>query len=243
MRPRLFVSALGGVLAILLCWPGALLGQEPFTLEDASAAAFHDLPDVFQKILDPRGVRLATTVNGQPTTVLELWWCKDIPVAEHPGKAAKSAYGQLMPGSLLGVLHFPPDTPQDFREDFRDQKLAPGLYTLRYAQLPADAAHQDVAAFRDFLLLSPLAADTDSQPVATEELLRLSRQASRSAHPAVLSMAPANPAYKQLPAAIADDAGQCTLQIILHTKAGETSKGELTVAVVVVTPKKESGES
>jgi hypothetical protein len=54
--------------------------------------------------------------------------------------------------------------------------------------MPANDIHQGVAPQRDFLLLTPASEDRD--PDATpdfEALVAMSRKASRTAHPAVLS--------------------------------------------------------
>ncbi len=87
------------------------------------------------------------------------------------------------PGTLLGVIRF-----DGHGADRRGQSIQPGVYTLRYGIMPANDIHQGVAPQRDFLLLTPASEDRD--PDATpdfEALVAMSRKASRTAHPAVLS--------------------------------------------------------
>ncbi len=62
------------------------------------------------------------------------------------------------------------------------------VYTLRYALFPLNGDHQGVAPQRDFLLLSPAAADTDpSAKPDYETLMTMSRKASGTPHPLVFS--------------------------------------------------------
>ena len=85
---------------------------------------------------------------------------------------------------MLGVIRF------DGRgADRRGQAIPAGLYTLRYAHMPANDSHLSAAPQRDFLLL--VAAADDPNPESTPKLdglLALSRKASGTGHPAVFSI-------------------------------------------------------
>ena len=61
---------------------------------------------------------------------------------------------------------------------------------MRYALMPADGNHMGAAQYRDFILLVPLAADSDpaAQP-SFAEVVTLSRKASGTGHPAVFPLA------------------------------------------------------
>ena len=128
-------------------------------------------------------------------------------------------------------------------EDARDQKLKVGLYTMRYAQVPQDGNHMGVSQYRDFLVVSPLAADTQlDKALSFDDLVALSRRATGTGHPAVMSLVSPNPAYKKLPAVVSDDQGNCSIQVNLHEKS---SSGEqvTALALLLVTPPKEQGGS
>ncbi|HEX5227174.1 MAG TPA: hypothetical protein VFW44_05665 [Bryobacteraceae bacterium] len=87
-------------------------------------------------------------------------------------------------GALVGVIRF-----DGSAEDRHGQTIRPGIYTLRYGLMPRDDAHQGAARQRDFLLLSPAAEDRDPNAMLKfDALMALSRKASGSAHPAVLSI-------------------------------------------------------
>jgi hypothetical protein len=103
-------------------------------------------------------------------------------VGAKPDDAAIS-FG-IAQGTLLGVIRFPGKGA-----DRRGQVIPAGVYTLRYSLFPVDGAHSGVAPQRDFALLTPLAADPD--PAANpsfDDLVKMSRKASGSPHPAVLSL-------------------------------------------------------
>jgi hypothetical protein len=72
--------------------------------------------------------------------------------------------------------------------DRRGQRIQPGVYTLRYGIMPMNGAHQGAAPQRDFLLLTPAAEDGNLNSTPNfDTLVAMSRKASHTAHPAVLS--------------------------------------------------------
>jgi hypothetical protein len=236
------------VVAMLLaiaCLMTTALAQEPFTVEATSARSFAQLPEPWKAVLDSHGSQLVTSVNGLSVTAVEIWWGKAVPGLEKAPVLPQVNYSQLKPGALVGMLHFPADSPEYFREGSRDQKLKPGFYTLRYAQLSADPSDDQPSPYRDFALLIPL--DADPKPDRTlpgEELMQLSRRASHSQSPAAISLVPPNPAYKHLPSVINDDSGQCILQANIHVTADGKLVQELPLAIVLITPiKMEAGDS
>jgi hypothetical protein len=220
-------------------------GQEPYAAEPATAKASAYLPQSIVDGLDPQGSRLVTFVNGLKTPVSEVWWSKNVMTQESPANSSGILYGNLKVGALVGVVHYLAESSEDFREDFRDQKLRPGYYTMRYAQTPADHEHKDVSPYRDFVLLSPVSVDREPDKIlGMDELLKWSRLASHGRHPAIMSLVPVDTGYKNFPVVRTDDAGTCILQVKLH---GKPEKGgspqELGFAVIMVTPIKENGES
>jgi hypothetical protein len=140
-------------------------------------------PGVSQKIrstLAPTGSKVTLADN---TELCELWLRNAVssaPQREVPG----AVFPQLPDSSLLGVLA----VKKGFT-DYRGQAPQPGFYTLRYALLPNDGNHMGVAPSRDFVLLIPVADDQDPDAVFKPlQLIQLSRKASRTNHPAPLSL-------------------------------------------------------
>jgi hypothetical protein len=87
-------------------------------------------------------------------------------------------------GTLLGAIRFPGQGA-----DRRGQAIKPGVYTLRYSLQPVNGDHLGVSPQRDFLVLVPAADDKDVNATPNfEALMAMSRKASGTPHPAVLSM-------------------------------------------------------
>ena len=128
--------------------------------------------------LAPGGVR--ATANG---TTITFWWVKDL-----PGQSWKD----VPEGSLVGAVKL--DTAV---ADIRGHVMKAGVYTLRYGIQPANSDHFGISPFRDFLLVSPAAVDTDPAAVSHDGVIALSKQTLGGSHPAVLSIDP--PAATQAP--------------------------------------------
>lgn len=126
----------------------------------------------------------ALRVTRAPSRVVcDVWLCKEWVQAKAPEKAAGSVLYPLQPGQLIGVVSYPKRGT-----DFRDQKIAEGVYTLRYGHQPIDGAHVGTSATRDFLLLLPAAADKTPAPLDYKTLTKLSAEAAGSTHPLLLPL-------------------------------------------------------
>jgi hypothetical protein len=128
--------------------------------------------------LAPDGVRVL--VNG--ATPLDFWWVAALPLKS--GSAAPSWSG-VEEGSLVGVVSL----PSEFR-DIRGRVIKTGVYTLRYGIQPANGDHLGVSPFREFLLLSPAATDTDPAPRGHDGTIELSKLSVGGSHPGVWSIDP-----------------------------------------------------
>jgi hypothetical protein len=210
---------------------------EPFSIEPVAPHASSSFPQEAIDNLDSQGSLLFTYSNGLKMRVCEFFWAKTAVAQDGPPVSGHAFYRALKPGALLGVIHFLADASEDYREDFHDQKLAPGYYTMRYAAI----ADSDTV---DFVLLSPLGVDRDlSRVLPVEELLRLSRRASHTKQPAVMSLVPIDLRGHDFPDLKTDGDGTWTLQVKLHLKPSKSgSTQELALAIVVITPKKEAEE-
>jgi hypothetical protein len=186
--------------------------------------------------LDPQGWRLFTYGNGLKVTICEVFLVKAASVQDRQA-GAKPHYGDLEPGSLVGVIHFLPETDEDYREDFHDQKLEPGYYSMRYAPRPNGDPSE-------VLLLSPARADREAErELSPDELERRSRLASGTREPAVLSLVPPELTKEDAPIVRMDDQGTCILQVKLTAKSSGGSPREATLAVILVTPRKGEGDA
>ncbi|MGA2215197.1 MAG: hypothetical protein ABSH31_18125 [Bryobacteraceae bacterium] len=162
------------LLAFSVAW-----GQ-PYKADKAGPLAAEVASGIAQ-VLAKTGFQISN--NG--TKYCELWFRTELPVV--PRNAAENPPNVTLPhvpvGALLGVIRF--EAPGS---DRGGQSVQPGVYLLRYGILPDNENHQGAAPHRDFLLLTPAANDRDAGATPDfDALLAMSRKASRSAHPAVLS--------------------------------------------------------
>jgi len=148
------------------------------------------------------------SANGAP--YCELWMRSSLPRGATSGEQ-NVTLPNVPVGTLLGVIRF-----DGKGSDRRGQAIQPGVYTLRYAIMPMNSDHQGVAPQRDFLLLAPAAEDRDLNATpGFDALIAMSRKASGTAHPAVLSVRKAaadSPGFSQ----------QGDTDWVLETKAGDT---------------------
>jgi len=232
------------VILLMVFAAARLAAQEPFTTRQIAMPAT-DLPPKLAAFLRPSGVRVTTFVNGLETTVADVFWANSISVRDTGAHAPGLLYPNLTIGQLIGVIRYPAGGNEEYREDFRDQKLRPGYYTMRYARIPVDKKHHNVAAYRDFILLNPMQADRSPEAILnSEDLVRLSRIATRTKHPAVLSMVPSDSTQSESGVLRPDDSGRWILQINLRAHSVHRSiQEQLSVAWILVTPVKENGGS
>jgi len=201
-------------LAACLLLAANAFGQEGYKVEAAGAPASEDVPKALLDALEPQGARLA----GDQGTVCEIWLRKAMPLKQAAGGGGDVLYGALGEGAVLGVLHFP-----NAAADFRGQPVKPGFYVLRYALIPQDGNHMGVYPYRDALLLSPVAADTEiDKELKFDDLVKLSRLASGTPHPAFLVMSPLSEG-QAFPAVVKDDQGHWNLQLKVRGQSGEIS--------------------
>ncbi len=219
-------TATAGLLLAWLVFFGILAwGQGAYKTEATGALNSADVPKALADALDPQGARL---VDAKGAAVSEVWLLKS--VALGPASASSDAvYPSLSVGTLVGVLHFPAQGA-----DFRGQTIKPGYYTMRYAKIPQDGNHMGVNPYPDFILLSPVAADTQSQALKLEDLLKLSKQASGTAHPAVMSLIPVAQGAT-FPSTAQDDQGRWALQLKLSGGSQQVPIALIVVGQVAAT--------
>ncbi|MGH9469546.1 MAG: hypothetical protein ACRD1N_04290 [Terriglobia bacterium] len=208
-----------------LCFAALVCGQGAYKAEAGGPVS--GIPASVQAALQGQSVRF---VSSQGTPVCEIWWRKGIPVKASAGSSGgEIVYGGLTEGELVGVIHF-----ASAGKDYRGQDIKPGYYTLRYALIPQDGNHMGVSTYRDFLLLTPIANDTNpDQVLSFNDLVKDSRLATGTGHPCVLMLEPASQSATTFPAAAQDDQGNWALNVKLDTNAGGQNQ-QLPFAVVLV---------
>jgi len=211
-------------VASILALSVAAFAQGPYKIQATQGPPGGDVPQAIQSSLQPQGESL---LDSSGKTVCELWLRKDLAPASSPDTGSNVLYGKIAQGSLVGVIHFPAAA-----KDFRGQAIKAGFYTLRYELVPEDGNHMGVSQYRDFLLLTPAAKDTDGdKAVSFDDALKLSRQATDTGHPGVMIMDAVSDSNKTFPAVFQDYSQNWALQIESQLGNGGS---KLPLAIVLV---------
>ena len=227
----------------LLFWLSLLLLGGParadslYSVEPVQLKSSAPLSASLKNHIDPQGLLLVASPEGTRILVCEVWWSKSVAAFAKPHGPEDASYSNIEPGGLVGVIHF-------FSEfdDATDHKLRAGFYTMRYVLLPRDRQHETVIAYPDFVALVPAALDSGNrETLPLNTLLEVSRHASRSKHPGVMSLAPFNPGYHDLPMIVPEENGEAILQVSIKTRVDKVPQ-EMKIAIVLVpTPKHDIG--
>jgi hypothetical protein len=163
--------------SLILFSASALFGQ--YKMETLSTPPEGVAPAV-AGLLDKQGTKIMGP-NGQ--VYCEIWFRSTPPPAAQ-NKEISVTWNTVAHGSLIGVINFPAQAA-----DRRGQIIKPGVYTLRFSYYPTNGDHQGVAPQRDFLILSKASEDADANSTPKfDDLMAMSRKASGTPHPLVLSM-------------------------------------------------------
>ena len=169
-------------LALVLALTSAVAADDSYRIQTVDAAPPTELAEPIRKLLADRCVRLFT---GGDQPLVEVWFRK-----EAPGDAVEVqiqnglTYREIPETTLLGALR----ANGDF-SDYRRQKIAVGVYTLRLAFQPPTDDHQGSAPYTEFLLASPAAEDAKPDVMEHKALEKLSGKTTGK-HPAVLLLFP-----------------------------------------------------
>ncbi len=167
-----------GVMArlVLLATVSAVLAVAQTAVPAGAPPA--EVPGGVASTLKQDGIK----VQDGSKVVGEFWFVTAAPSGPKSGEEALTL-PTIPTGALLGVARL----PARFADRIGTQ-LKGGVYTMRYGAYPQDGAHQGVEPQRDFLILSPVGEDTaPAGGVEFSALMDLSRKATGTAHPAVLS--------------------------------------------------------
>lgn len=155
---------------------------------------------------------------------LTFWWVTQLSLK--PGSGL--SWTDVEEGALIGVVKI----DRDFR-DVRGKIIKAGVYTLRYGIQPANGDHLGVSPYRDFLLLSPAAIDTDPAPRGHDGTVELSKETIGGSHPAVWSIDP--PTTTEAPLAVhTNDAGLKAIVVEVPAAREGKDAGKLRFGLVLV---------
>jgi len=132
-------------------------------------------------VLQPKPIQVLG--GGKP--VLEFWLRKEVPLQSKPASAAK-AMEAIKQATLLGVVSVPANY-----QDYRDDTIAAGTYTMRFALQPQDGNHLGTAEFQYFAVLTPVKLDSKLDGITDyKQLVKASSKETSTDHPVIVSLRP-----------------------------------------------------
>lgn len=218
------------VALVVIAGHGAATAQDSLKVEAGKKAPPNTISAAIRASLSERMYRI---VDGQGRTLAEIWPREGVPAASKPeGPKGAILYPFLGVGELLGACVLPNEA-----QDYRDQPIAKGVYTMRYGLQPVNGDHLGVSTHRDYTLLVPAAKDQALEPLARKPLEEKSAEAAGTSHPAVfLLLAVPETADRSTPSMV-HDAEKNTWSVVFpwHLKIkGESAVTPFPVRMVVL---------
>lgn len=171
--------------SLVCCWMvlglvPALVSAQEFKVEVLKEVPPTTLAEPVKQVLEMQGYRILLEGKAH----VDIWLRKSVPATAKPaGPTGSILYPSLTEGELIGVARYASDG-----QDYRDQVIAPGLYTMRYGLRLDDGNHANVSPYKDYALLLPAAKDGDLAPITAKTLHKTSALAAGTTHPAVLNL-------------------------------------------------------
>jgi hypothetical protein len=166
-------------LAVLALGMASTAVAQEYKLETLDEAPPADLAPAVKATLEAAGRRVLDA-EGKP--LVDIWLRKGAPASGKPaGPKGAILYPVLAEGELIGAARYAVEGG-----DYRDQAVAPGVYTLRYGLQPVNGDHLGVSVNRDYALLLPAAKDADPADLPGKKLTEESAEAVGSTHPGIL---------------------------------------------------------
>jgi hypothetical protein len=211
-------------------WIAGLLTATAFAQDDHKATAGNKpvpatISPEIQKLLGKESV----TVTSGNKEMLHLWLRTSIPTTATGGAIAFAA---IREGTLLGTVEILKGVETT---DFRNQKLDPGIYTLRLGSHPQDGNHMGISPFPEYLCLCPAAEDKTADPIDHDALMELSEKSVGTGHPAVLYLEPATGKEKgPFPMVRTNAQHHVVLQVKTQAVLKDKKPAELLLGIIVV---------
>jgi len=166
------------LLAILSVFASISAARGEHKAEKLNEAAPESISADVRSHLDGSG--WIVSENGKP--LLKIWLRKSVPGQSKPGGPKGNVlFPFLAEGELLGAVEVLGEIG-----DYRDQPIAPGVYTFRYGLQPVNGDHLGTSPFRDYGCLVPSKIDQKPAALTKKSLEKQSAEAAGSSHPAIM---------------------------------------------------------
>ena len=171
-----------------------------------------ELSEAVRKLLSSECVQL---LDDKGTTLVELWFCKQVALEATEAQIKNGlTYDEVPVSTIVGAIRF-----EQAWYDYRKQKIAAGVYTLRVARQPRDGDHMGTAPTTDFCVLCPAADDKKTALMETKALQEMSLSVGDN-HPGVVLLYPGKGAGA-VPKLITKNKDHAVLLVELPAKAGD----------------------
>lgn len=172
------------VIAAACVLVGVARGAEAkFSIKQASTSPPSELSPAIRNLLEEQSIQL---LDDKGQTICEVWFRKEIPAKATPEQIKNGlTYRELEESTVVGAIRY--EQPWN---DYRKQKIKPGVYTLRIGIQPMDGDHMGTAPHQEFFLLAPAKLDQKPNIMDAKDLRELSAKAIGGSHPGVLLLYP-----------------------------------------------------
>jgi hypothetical protein len=203
--------------------------EGPYKAEVLKEAPPASLAEAIKSELTPTAYRIVDS-SGKPYA--DLWLRKTTPATGKPnGPSGTIQFPVLAEGTLIGAIRYGSEG-----QDFRDQAIPPGVYTVRFGLQPQNGAHLGKSPFRDYFLLLPAAKDTSAEILAKKPLDERSAEAAGTTHPACLELLAATEPAKSDDPKMTNDPEKNTWALVVPIPLavkGDAAPSRLDVQVIV----------
>jgi hypothetical protein len=179
MTFRIFVALTAFGLATALPLHAA---EDPYVVKVVKADAPKEVQEPIRKLLGDQCVQVSTAKGD---LLYELWFRKELPAKATEAQVKNGlTYREIPQSTVVGAVNIANGVT-----DYRKQKIAAGVYTLRLGYQPMDGDHMGTAEYTDFFLMCPAADDKNADTMEAKDLQKLSIR-STGTHPAVFMLFP-----------------------------------------------------
>ena len=200
-----------GLVAAALCSLAVCTSAAELTLKVAQKEPPKELDPSIRSALQVKALQLLDDQKA----VYEFWLRTEIPLRSKPASAAK-ALDAIKETTLLGAVSVPAS-----RRDYRDDELAAGVYTMRFAFQPEDGNHLGTAEYPYFAVLVSSKLDTKPDGITDyKPLVKASAKTASEDHPVILSLRPASADGGDLPILNAPAPDHKSIRLAVPAKAG-----------------------
>jgi hypothetical protein len=201
------------VVVVVLCPTFSAAQETKYGLKSVKVPPAKQLDDSIRKLLDDNAVQF---LDPKGDLIAELWFRKEVPSDASPDLVKKGpTYQEVAPSTVLGAVRFAKPW-----NDYRNQKVKAGVYTMRLGFQPQDGDHMGTAPYPSFVLLVAAAEDKSADTLEPKKLHEMSANSIGTSHPAVLLLYPnTKPGHRPQ---LATQPGN---QVVLNTRQAVRAKG------------------